>query len=299
MAATNAQDGQTPPGAAGEMACPHRPHFFILIFIGSTRCLFHTIWDRKVTDEMRLAMLPSRSVDQPVKSPVFTTTPWSMVLRARGDTPFAAECLERLCATYWFPLYAFLRHNGHPKERAEDLTQGFFHHLLSGDYLAGIHPSKGRFRNFLLASLKNFAANARDRDYAQKRGGASTILHLDAMDPEDRYKLELATDLSPDKLFHRRWALNVLDQAFNQLREQSDGKEAWFDAVKPLMVGDNLDVTYKELAVKLGASEGAVKVYVHRLRQRFAASIRQIIWCTVERPEQVEEEIRDLLLALQ
>jgi DNA-directed RNA polymerase specialized sigma24 family protein len=221
-----------------------------------------------------------------------------MVLRARGDSPFAAECLENLCATYWFPLYAFLRQQGTPKERAEDLTQGFFQQLLSGDFLSGVHPSKGRFRSFLLASLKHFAANEHDKEHAQKRGGGATVIHLDGIEPEARYQLEPATDLSPDKVFHRQWALSVLEQGLEELRQHSDGKEAWFDALKPLLTGDSLEITYRELASKLGASEGALKVYVHRLRQRFAVCLRQVIWRTVERPEQVEDELRELMDAL-
>jgi RNA polymerase sigma factor (sigma-70 family) len=237
-------------------------------------------------------------VEPRAHNPAFTITHWSLILRARGESPFAAECLERLCARYWFPLYAFLRRQGHSKESAEDITQGFFQQLLAGDFLADIHPSKGRFRNFLLASLKNFAANQHDKGRAQKRGGTSTMIYLDAVDPEARYKLEPSTDLSPDRLFQRGWAMSVLEEAFQELREHNDAKEEWFNAVKPLLIGDSLEVTYKELAQKLGATESAVKVYVHRLRHRFGQAIRQVIWRTVERPEQVEAEIRELLLAL-
>lgn len=233
------------------------------------------------------------------KSPRFTTTHWSVVLLARGKSQGAAESLEHLCATYWLPLYAFLRHQGHPRERAEDLTQGFFHQLISTDNsLASIHPSKGRFRNFLLASLKHYAANEYDKESAQKRGGGATVIHWDGIDLEARYKLEPATDLTPEKLFDRQWAMTLLEQAFEQLRDQV-GRQEWFDAVKPLLVGDRLDITYKELAEKLGASEGALKIYVHRLRQSFAHAIREVVSTTVDTPEQVEEEIRELLLALQ
>lgn len=238
-------------------------------------------------------------MDTPGKNPAFTSTQWSTVLRARGDSPFAAECLEKLCATYWYPLYAFLRQQGHTKERAEDLTQGFFEQLLAKKFLENIHPSKGKFRNFLLASLKNYTANERDKEFAQKRGGGSITISIDGIDPEARYGLEPVTTLSPDKLFDRSWANTVLEKTYQELRQNMEGREAWFEPLKPLLIGEPSEIPYRNLAETLGTTENALKTYVSRFRKKFQNSLREVISCTVERPEQVEEEVRELVLALQ
>jgi RNA polymerase sigma factor (sigma-70 family) len=240
----------------------------------------------------------SAQMDTKDKNRLFCTTQWSVVLRARGDSQTAAECLEKLCAAYWYPLYAFLRRRGSPREEAEDLTQGFFTRLLSGKFLDGIHPAKGRFRNFLLASLKNFAANEWDKALAQKRGGNLNFVSLEALDPESRYAFEIDPGLTAEKLFDRRWALTVIEQAFALLREELGDKQQRLDVLKPLLMGEPLERSYKELAQQLHTSEGALKVFASRLPQRFAVCLRQVINATVETPEQREQELQDLMTAL-
>jgi RNA polymerase sigma factor (sigma-70 family) len=226
----------------------------------------------------------------------FTTTHWSVVLNARGSSQSAADSLGRLCATYWYPLYAFARHRGYNKEEAEDLTQEFFARLLAGKFLEGVDPAKGKFRTFLLASMKYFLANEWDKAQTQKRGGGLKTISFDAEDPETRYKLEPVTDLSPEKLYERRWALIVIEQTFADLRKGE--KQPWFDAVKPLLLGEPDAETYAETAAKLQTTEGALKVAVHRLRQRFGQTLRAIIAETISDPADVESEIAHLIAAL-
>lgn len=231
-------------------------------------------------------------------SPAFTTTHWTVVLNARGDSPSAEDSLARLCMAYYYPLYAFVRQRGKSKEQAEDLTQDFFARLCSGNLLEHVHPSKGKFRSFLLASLKNFLANEWDKANAQKRGGGCMVLSLDE-DYEGRYQLEPVDNASPDKLFERRWAMAVLEQTYEQVRTEMGGRADWFDALKPALMGESVDGSYREIAAKLNASEGAVKVAVHRLRQKFACALRQIIAATLEDPKEVEEELRYLIKVVQ
>ena len=230
-------------------------------------------------------------------SPAFTTTHWTVVLQARGDSPGAADSLGRLCAAYYYPLYAFVRQRGKSKEEAEDLTQEFFVRLCSGNFLDKVHPAKGKFRSFLLASVKNFLANEWDKARAQKRGGGCVVLSLDE-DYEGRYQLEPVDDASPDKLFERRWALAVLEQSYERVREEMGERREWFEALKPTLMGE-AEGSYREIAAKLNASEGAVKVAVHRLRQKFAHALRQMIAETLEDPREVEDELRYLIKVVQ
>ncbi len=227
----------------------------------------------------------------------FAATRWTMVLSAAGQgsgTGFRA--LGELCQCYWRPLYTYLRWRGIDAQEAEDLTQEFFARLLQGNGLATVDPDKGKFRSFLLASLKHFLANECDWARALKRGGGVPPIHLDALDAEKRRQLEPSDDLSPDKAFDRQWALTVLDQALSRLRAEfsSAGKEVLFEELKGYLTGDGKADSHAAAAERCGLSEGAVKVAVHRLRRRYRELLRDEIAQTVSTAVEVDEEIRNL-----
>ena len=228
----------------------------------------------------------------------FTTTRWSIVLAAKGGREPAGDALAELCRVYWYPLYVFVRRQGHEPHDAQDLTQEFFARLLGKKWIESVERSRGRFRSWLLAAMKHFLANEWDRSRARKRGSGHAPLSLDATDAESRYAHEPADHASADKLYDRRWALTLLDQVLARLREEmaAAGKLAQFDALKFSLTGERC--AYAEIAITLGMSEGAVKVAVHRLRERYRDLIRAEIAETVATPEEIEEELRDLLAAL-
>jgi RNA polymerase sigma-70 factor (ECF subfamily) len=230
----------------------------------------------------------------------FATTHWSLVLEAGRDNSRAQVALARLCALYWYPLYAFARRTGLTPQDAEDATQSCLAHLVHSHALSTVARDKGRFRSFLLAALKNHLSHERERARAQKRGGGERLVELDAMAAEARYALEPADELSPDRLFDRRWALTVLDQAQQQLRAEYEaaGKENLFEALRPTLAGVRSGPTYSDIAAQLGMSEGAVKVAVHRLRDRYRSVLRSIVADTVAAPADVDAELRHLIGAL-
>ena len=230
----------------------------------------------------------------------FATTHWTLVLAARGDTSSARIAVARLCGMYWYPLYAFGRRMGLGPEDAEDATQGCLADLVHRNAFATVAREKGRFRSFLLAALKNHLSHQRERASAQKRGGGQRVVELDAIEAEARYALEPADELSPDRLFDRRWALAVLHQAQERLRSEykSTGKAALFDALRPTLGGSNSGAAYSEIAAGLGLSEGAVKVAVHRLRDRYRTVLRSVVADTVAAPADVDAELRHLIQAL-
>lgn len=247
----------------------------------------------------------SDSSSSPLESAVprdqFFTTHWTMVLHAgQGDAPHAQEALAQLCRTYWYPLYAYVRRRGYSPEDAEDLTQGFFARLLELNSLADVRREKGKFRSFLLASLQHFLANEWDRARAAKRGGGQPIVSLDDSQAEARFRLEPVDEMTADKMFERRWALALLDQVLARLREEHAGadKSALYEALKPTLTGARESAPYAELAGRLGLSEAAVKVAVHRLRRRYRELLREEIARTVAAPEEVDDEIRHLFAAL-
>jgi RNA polymerase sigma-70 factor (ECF subfamily) len=232
---------------------------------------------------------------------VFVTTHWSLVVSAgRNDTTHARNALEKLCRAYWFPIYAFVRRQGHGPHDAQDLTQEFFARVLGKDYFADADPSKGRFRSFLLASLKHFLANEWDKAKAQKRGGGQVMIPIDIKSAENSGGFEPADNLTAEKIFERRWALTLLEQVLRRLRAEytRDGKENLFEQLKPTLTEVSRSVRYAEIATRLGTSEGAVKVAVHRLRQRYREVLRAEIADTVASPGEVEDEIRNLFAAL-
>ncbi len=228
----------------------------------------------------------------------FATTHWSMVLTAgAGSSPVAQAALETLCRTYWYPLYAYTRRRGYSPHDAQDLTQGFFARLLARNDLAQVHPQKGKFRSFLLASLQHFLADEWDKASADKRGGQATILSLDEPIAEQRYQQEPASELSPEKIFDRRWALTVLERAQTSMKAEFavDGKSDLFEALKAFLSGEKPGQTHAEVAARLGKSTDAVRCAVQRLRRRYGKLIRAEVAHTVASPTQVEEEIRYLL----
>jgi len=231
----------------------------------------------------------------------FTATHWSVVLAARGGgSTRARAALEALCGAYWYPLYAFVRRMGQRPHDAEDSVQGFFAVCLEKNYLEAAEESKGRFRSFLLLALKRFLAKERDKSRARKRGGGQKPIALDSLTAEERYALEPAENLSADKLFERRWALTLLEQVLSRLRDEqaAAGQREAFEQLKEFLVAGGRGTPYAELAGRLGASEGAVKVAVHRLRQRYRQLLEEEIANTVTSPEEAEEERRYLLAVL-
>lgn len=239
----------------------------------------------------------------PAESPAerFRTTHWSLVAAAQdGTSAEARQALAELCETYWYPLYAFIRRSGHVSEEARDLTQEFFARLLEKDYLADVDREKGKFRSFLLAACKHFLANERDRALAHKRGGGCTIQSFDSRDAESRFGQEPAHSVTPERLFERRWALQLLQNALAQLRSEfrQAGKEAIFERLKGLLTGENKQERYADVASALGMSESSVKVSVHRLRRRYGELLREEIARTLRDPGEIDAEIRDLFAAL-
>jgi RNA polymerase sigma-70 factor (ECF subfamily) len=231
----------------------------------------------------------------------FGTTNWTLIAAAQGvDRPEARQALADLCAVYWYPLYAYLRQKGYPADRAQDLTQGFFASLLAHDFLAEIAPEKGKFRSFLLRSLQNYLANQHVRDHAGKRGRGHATLSIDLPDAEGRYAYEPSHALTAERLFERRWALTLLERALDQLGAEMAGSQKGpiFERLGPALMGEGEAASYAQVAAELAMTEGAVKVAAYRLRRRFRELVRDEVARTVERPEEVDDEIHALFAAL-
>ncbi len=238
---------------------------------------------------------------RPPPGPVFVTTRWSVVVSAQGkQSPEATRALEQLCVAYWYPLYAHVRRLGHGPADAEDLTQAFFAKLLEKSWLDVADRERGRFRSFLLSSLKHFLANEWDRSRAQKRGGQFQIISLDAPVGEDRLRHEPATTTTPEREFDRRWALALLDTVLKRLESEyaEQSKATLFQQLKGTLGGDRAESSHAQLARELGMSEGAVRVAAHRLRLRYRELLRLEIAQTVATAGEVEDELRQLFAAL-
>jgi RNA polymerase sigma-70 factor (ECF subfamily) len=232
----------------------------------------------------------------------FATTHWSMVVAAgRRSSPQAQEALATLCRAYWYPLYVFIRRQGLSAHEAQDLTQEFFLRLLEKEFLADVNREKGRFRSFLLAACKHFLSNERDRARAKKRGGGRGVVSIDAVYAESRYRLEPTDDLTPEKLFQRRWAMTLLEQVLEALKSESVrmGKGDQFDQLKVFLTAGKGPSSHRKAAEKLGMSESAVKVGVHRLRKRYRQLLHDEIAKTLNEGDSVEDEIRELFEALE
>ena len=231
----------------------------------------------------------------------FRTTHWSVVLRAgQSDSDSAQAALESLCQGYWYPIYSFLRRRGSSPEDAQDFTQEFFSRLLANRGLASVHPDKGRFRSFLLASLKNLLANEWNRARALKRGGGAPLFSLDEAAAENRYQLEPADPVTPETLFERRWAETLLERVL--LRVQAEwnerDKQRRFDTLKVFLTDRRGEVPLAEVAAKLGTSVPALRSVVHRLRELYRRVFLDEIAQTVDDPAEVEDEVRRLFAAL-
>jgi RNA polymerase sigma-70 factor (ECF subfamily) len=233
----------------------------------------------------------------------FAATRWTLVLtaaRRRDASSQAAEAMAELCRLYWYPLYAYIRRRGQSMHDAEDLTQGFFTRLLAKDSLAQVDPCHGKFRAFLLASLKHFLANEWDRSQTQKRGGGQTVVSLDAAQAESRYNLEPAHHLTPEKLFERQWALTILERVLARLQAEyarTDGHAILFDGLKQFLTSERPSA-YADVARELQTTEGAIKVAVHRLRRRYRQLLMEEIGQTVANPDEIKDEIQYLLSCL-
>jgi RNA polymerase sigma-70 factor (ECF subfamily) len=243
---------------------------------------------------------PNQQSHPPMGDGNFCTTHWSIVLAAGNDSTRARHALEKLCQTYWYPLYAFVRRLGHSPHDSEDLVQSFFAQCLEKNYLGAADQAKGRFRSFLLIALKRFLANEWDKARTLKRGRGAPPISLDALTAEQRYALEPAEQLTADRLYERRWALTLLDKVLSRLREEqiAAGRNSAFELLKDSLTAGREGAPYAELAARLGMSEGAVKVAVHRLRQRYRELLEAEIANTVASPEEVAEERRYLLSVL-
>jgi RNA polymerase sigma-70 factor (ECF subfamily) len=243
--------------------------------------------------------LTSKNSSQSSHAPgdVFATTHWTVVLAAgRRHTPQSDGALEELCRTYWFPLYAYVRRRGHNKEDAEDSVQAFFARFLEKNYLAGLSAERGRFRAFLLASLKHFLINEWKRSQRLKRGGGEKNLSLDWQTADTKFQVAAVNEPSPDKAFDREWALALLAKVIERLQKEcaADGKAKLFEQLKVFLTVGKGALPHADAAGKLGMDETAVRVAVHRLRKRYRQLLREEISQTLADEADVDEEMRAL-----
>jgi RNA polymerase sigma factor (sigma-70 family) len=231
----------------------------------------------------------------------FATTHWSVVMAAgKGHSAQAADALEQLCRTYWYPLYAFVRRHISEAHDAEDLTQEFFTRFLAKEYFGRADPTLGRFRSFLLACLKNFLSEQQRQARRLKRGGGQTTISWDSQTAEERYRLEPADPVTPEQVYDRRWALTLLETVLARLADEQSaaGKERVFAQLKDYLWGETRATSYGEMAERLGMTEGAVKVAVHRLRRRLRDLLCEEVSHTVAADAEIDEELRHLIGAI-
>jgi RNA polymerase sigma factor (sigma-70 family) len=233
----------------------------------------------------------------------FHTTHWTIVMNAaQSHAPGGEFALAQLCRSYWYPLYMFARRRGHSPDDAQDLTQGFFLHLLEQRALTDVDRLKGKFRSFLLASFQNHLSDQVDRARRLKRGGDKEFVELGAEEAEERYRLERVDCLTAEKMFDARWAMTLLAEALNRLRQEyaREAKTSTFEALKVFLdpVNSAAPPSYEEVANRLRISTGAVKTLIHRLRKRYTALLREEVGRTVSDPAEIDEEIHALCEAL-
>jgi RNA polymerase sigma factor (sigma-70 family) len=242
---------------------------------------------------------PSDGVEPSAKvSGQFTTTHWSVVLAAgQQELPQAAEALERLCRTYWYPLYVYVRRRGYQVEDAQDLTQQFFARFLEKGSFSLANPARGRFRTFLLNSLQHFLPDDWKRAHRAKRGGGASELPLDGVTAEARYAAELTDTTTPERAYEERWAMTLLEQVLERMREDYTrvGKARLFEALQDFLWGPDLSVSYAALTKALAMAEGAIRVAVHRLREDYRERLRAEVAHTVSDPSEVDPELRYLI----
>ena len=231
----------------------------------------------------------------------FTTTHWSVVLEAQGESPAAQEALEKLCRTYWRPIFAFLRRQGRPPAEAEDITQGFFAQLLERGSLDAVRREKGRLRSFLLGGLKLFLADEQRRAMAIKRGKGQRLISLEELRPDDRIEMEPADPTTAEMIYERRWALTVLERVLSRLKDEygAASNAALFDSLKELLPDEPGSPSQAEIAARLGMTENSVRQAFYRFRQRYQALLREEIANTVATPGDIEDELRHLIAVLE
>ena len=231
----------------------------------------------------------------------FTTTHWSVVLEAQGESPAAQEALEKLCRTYWRPIYAFLRRQGVRPEEAEDITQGFFAQLLERRKFSAVRKEKGRLRSFLLGALKYFLADEQRRAMAIKRGSGLRPIPLEELRAGERIEMEPADPVTAEMIYERRWALTVLEQVLDRLKNEyrTAGNAALFDSLKQLLPDEPGSPSQAEIAAQLGMTENALRQAFYRFRQRYQSLLREEIAHTVATPGDIEDELRHLIAVLE
>ncbi len=242
-------------------------------------------------------------LDSTTAGPVdFQTTHWSLVLAAsQADSPQAQAALSQLCRLYWYPVYAFLRRRGHKPDAAKDLTQELFYRLIEKRSLEVVDREKGRFRSFLLACVQNLLAKQWEKEHTLKRGGQYSFVPLDEVWAETRYSAEPADPMSPEKLFERRWALTLLDQAMEQLQREyaNAGKNAQFEALQVFLSGaKESPASYAEIGAQLNLGENAARQAAYRMRGRFGELLRMQVAQTVAGPAELEAELTHLRTVL-
>ena len=229
--------------------------------------------------------------------PAFTTTHWSVVLEAQGESPAAQEALEKLCRTYWRPIYSFVRRQGVAPTEAEDLTQGFFSSLLEHRNLNAVRKEQGRLRSYLLGALKYFLSDERRRGMAIKRGKGQRLILLEELRADERVEMEPADPVTAELTYERRWASTVLERVLNLLKDEyrRAGNAAMFDSLKELLQGEPDAPSQKGIAAQLGMTENAVRQAFYRFRQRYQSLLREEIAHTVATPGDIEDELRHLI----
>ncbi len=231
----------------------------------------------------------------------FATTHWSVVLEAQGESPAAQEALEKLCRTYWRPIYGFLRRQGFRPEEAEDITQGFFAQLLERRKFSALRKEKGRLRSFLLGALKYFLADEQRRAMAIKRGKGQRLIPLQDLRADERVEMEPADPVTAEMIYERRWALTVLAQVLERLKNEyrTAGNAALFDSLKQLLPDEPGSSSQVEIAARLGMTENALRQAFYRFRQRYQLLLREEIAHTVATPGDIEDELRHLIAVLE
>src|SRR5881227_3818181 len=232
---------------------------------------------------------------------VFATTHWSVVLEAQGESPAAQEALEKLCRTYWRPIYGFLRRQGFRPEEAEDITQGFFAQLLERRKFSSLRKEKGRLRSFLLGALKYFMADERRRATAIKRGRGQRLIPLEELRADERIDMEPADPVTAEMIYERRWALTILEHVLSRLKDEyrAVGNAALFDSLKQLLPDEPGSPSQADIAAQLGMTENALRQAFYRFRQRYQSLLREEIAHTVATPGDIEDELRHLIAVIE
>ena len=231
----------------------------------------------------------------------FTTTQWSVVLEAQGESPAAQEALENLCRTYWRPVYSFVRRQGLGPEEAEDVTQGFFAQLLERKRLSVVRKEKGRLRSFLLGALKYFLADERRRAMAIKRGKGQRLIPLERLRVDERIEMESSDPVTAEMIYERRWALTILEHVLSRLKDEyrAVGNAALFDSLKQLLPDEPGSPSQADIAAQLGMTENALRQAFYRFRQRYQSLLREEIAHTVATPGDIEDELRHLIAVIE